>query len=241
MKNILFFIFLSLVFCTGCREINGRRTRGSGTSASETRTVSSFTNIDVSGAVNVYIKQDSVSSVKVEADDNLLQYIETRIEGNTLVIETEDGIWLHPRRDINVYISNPSYSYFEVSGASKLVGETVISSPGDFSFNFSGASGGKLEVDAPKVAVELSGASNLTLRGRTKEMDVDVAGASKARCFELMAETVRAEASGASGADVFASVKIMPHASGASHISYKGNAVEEDKNESGASKIKKVN
>jgi hypothetical protein len=128
MKNILFFTFLSLVFCTGCREINGRRTRGSGTSASETRTVSSFTNIDVSGAVNVYIKQDSVSSVKVEADDNLLQYIETRIEGNTLVIETEDGIWLHPRRDINVYISNPSYSYFEVSGASKLVGETVISS-----------------------------------------------------------------------------------------------------------------
>jgi Putative auto-transporter adhesin, head GIN domain len=241
MKSIILFSLLALVFATGCREINGRRVRGNGNAGSETRTVSSFTNIDVSGAINVHIKQDSTSSVRIEGDENLLQYIDTRVDGNTLIIETEDNIWMNTKRSMNVYVSNPSYSYFEVSGASKLTGESPISSSGDFRFKISGASSGRLEVDAPKVAVELGGASKITLSGRTKEMDVDVAGASKANCYDLLAETVRAEASGASGAEVYSSVKIIPRASGASHIYYKGNATEEDRSESGAGKVKKVN
>ena len=241
MKNIILFSLLALVFASGCREINGRRAKGNGIAGSETRNVSSFTNIDVSGAVNVYIKQDSATTVKVEADENLLQYIKTRVDGNTLVIESEDGIWMRPKRTINVYVSNPTYNNFEVSGASKLNGESLISSTGDFHFNFSGASGGRLEIDAPKVAVELSGASSLTLNGKTKDLEVDVAGASKANCYNLLAESVKAVSSGASGADVYSSVKINAHASGASHVYYKGNAVEEEKSESGASKVRKVN
>jgi hypothetical protein len=84
MKKIALFSLVILVFASGCREIAGRRVRGSGNIITENRTATGFNSIDVSGAIDVYIKQDSTTSVKVEADDNILEYIEVHTNGSTL-------------------------------------------------------------------------------------------------------------------------------------------------------------
>jgi hypothetical protein len=46
--------------------------------------------------------------------------------------------------------------------------------------------------------------------------------------------------SGASGAEVFASVKLDANASGASHVKYKGNPAEVGQSVSGAASVKKA-
>jgi hypothetical protein len=75
--------------------------------------------------------------------------------------------------------------------------------------------------------------------GETKDFRVDCSGASKAKCFELLTETTYVDLSGASDAQVFASIKIDAHISGAADLKYKGNAtVTQDV--SGAGSIKKV-
>ena len=80
MKKIALFSLVILVFASGCREIAGRRVRGSGNIITENRNESGFNSIDVSGAIDVYVKQDSTTSVKVEADDNILEYIEVHTD-----------------------------------------------------------------------------------------------------------------------------------------------------------------
>lgn len=226
-----------LVFASGCHEITGRRIRGSGEIKTEARTVSSFNNIHVSGAIDVYVKQDPASSIKVIADDNLLQYIEVHTEGSTLEIYTQDD--LRPTDKIKVYISNPDYREFKVSGASSVWSENQITSTEALHVDMNGASEGKLEIDAPRVSVEISGASNITMRGKTRDLEAGASGASEIRCFDLLTENTDVEVSGASHAEVYASVKIIPHASGASSIDYKGNATVEDKKSSGASSVNK--
>jgi hypothetical protein len=240
MKKIFLFSLAILVFASGCREMAGRRVRGNGNIKTETRSASGFTDVDVSGAIDVYVKQDSATSVKVEADENILEYIEVHTEGSTLVIHTQNGIRLRPTNKIKVFISNPSYQEFHVSGASNILSENQINSTGALHVSLSGASEGKMDFNAPKITVDLSGASNLTLMGKTKDFEGGVSGASEIRGFDLLTENADVGASGASHAEIYASVKIVPHASGASSILYKGNATMEDKNESGASSVKKA-
>ena len=239
MKNVFLFALVILVLASGCRGF-GKGERGSGHILSDTRSVTGFNSIDVSGAIDVYVKQDSSTSVKVEADDNLLQYVEVYTDNSTLVIKTRRGMWIRPTNSIKVYVSNPVYREFEVSGASSIHSENEITSGETLRVGLTGASNGKLEFNAPRISVDLSGASDLTIRGRTKDFEGGATGASQIRCFDLLTENADVKASGASGVEVFASVRIIPHASGASSISYKGNAVIQDKSESGAASVKKV-
>jgi len=240
MKNVFLFSLLILVFASSCREIAGRRVRGSGNVTSQTKSVSGFRNVNVSGAIDVYVKQDSSTSVRVEADDNILEYVVVETNGSTLDIYTEHGFNLHPSHKIKVYVSNPSYEELGVSGASALIGENEISSSDHLSLNVSGASEGRLELNAPKVSVETTGASSADLRGKTKELDLNASGASKVRGYDLLSEKANVDISGASHAEVYASVSLDGDASGASHVSYLGNAVNNIR-PSGASHVGKKN
>jgi hypothetical protein len=223
MKNLILFSLLTIVFGTGCHELVGRR--GSGNVIPETRTVSGgFRTVEVSGAIDVYVKQDSTSSVKVETDDNLQQYIRVETNGSALEIYTESGINLRPSHKTKVFVSNPAFDGFKVSGASSVTSENEISSGERISVQLSGASEGRLEINAPRVIVDVSGASGANLRGRTKDLEASASGASKIRGYDLLTENSSVDASGASHIEVYASVKVEGEASGASGINYRGNA-----------------
>jgi hypothetical protein len=238
MKKIALFSLVMLVFASSCREIAGRRVRGSGHITTENRNVSGFNRIDVSGAIDVYIKQDSTTSVKVEADDNILEYIVVNTSGSTLEIHTENNIRLKPSHKIKVYVSNPEYKELQVSGASSIRSENEITSPDVLHVDMSGASEGRLEVNAPKISVNLSGASNANIKGKTKDFEGGASGASEIRGFDLLSENADVDASGASSIEIYASVKIAGQASGASSVNYKGNA-QATVEKSGASSVNK--
>jgi len=238
MKKLALLSLVILVFASGCREIAGRRVRGSGNIITENRTASGFNSIDISGAIDVYIKQDPTTSVKVEADDNILEYIEVHTDGSTLEIYTEGNIRLKPSHKIKVYVSNPEYKDLQVSGASSIRSENEITSPDGLHVDISGASEGRLEVNAPKVSVNLTGASNANIKGKTKDFDGGASGASEIRCFDLLTENAEVDASGASHIEVYASVRIAGQASGASSVNYKGNA-QSSVEKSGASSVNK--
>lgn len=238
MKKIALFSLVILVFASSCREIAGRRIRGSGHVITENRSESGFNSIDVSGAIDVYVKQDSSTSVKVEADDNIVEYIEVHTNGSTLEIYTENNIRLKPSNKIKVYVTNPQYKGFQVSGASSIRSENEITSPDVLHVDLSGASEGRLELNAPKVSVNLTGASNANIRGKTKDFEGGASGASEIRGFDLLTENADVDASGASSIEIYASVKIAGQASGASSINYKGSA-QSSVDKSGASSVNK--
>ena len=236
MKKIALFSLIILI--GGCREIAGERVKGSGHVITENRTASGFNNVDISGAIDVYVKQDSVSSVKVEADDNILEYIQVHSDGSTLEIYTENNIRLKPTNKIKVYISNPQYKEIQVSGASSIRCENEITSADAIDIGLSGASDGRLELNAPKISVHLTGASNTSIKGKTKDFEGSASGASEIRGFDLLSENADVDASGASHIEIFASVKIDGQASGASSVNYKGNA-QSGVEKSGASSVNK--
>ncbi len=239
MKGSFLLSLVALFVFSSCHYFGGKRIRGNGNVVTRDRSVGSFQRIEVSGALEVYLKQDSSQQpVKVETDENLQELIEVSESNGVLYISTVDNYNIDATR-LKISVSAPQFRGVNVSGASHIYGENKLSSAETFDIDLSGASELKLELRAPRVNSEVTGASSVEIRGETKDFKANGSGASSYKCFELQAENTDVDISGACSADVFASVKLNVQASGASEVKYRG-AASVTTDVSGASGVRKV-
>lgn len=236
MKAFLFFTTLTLL--VSCRFLGGERIRGNGNIVNVQRNVGSFNSIEAGGAVELRIKQEAANSVRVETDENLLEYLDVFVDGNTLVISTKKGYNLRPSRDVIVYASAPRFANLDISGASKLIGENTLSGD-ELELGASGASEVNLNVKVEKLQADLSGSSTMELKGEAIRFTTEGSGASTIKCMDLITEETTLDLSGSSNAEVTANKQLNVDASGASDVRYRGNANINQKS-SGASSVKKI-
>lgn len=240
MKKLFFVVAIVAFATSSCTYMWGKKVKGNGNITSTERSVSAFKNVDVSGAIELYVAQGETRPVKIETDENLLQYIEVEQEGNRIIIKSRDGFNLRPSRKIKVYVTSPVYNDIEVSGASNINGVAKIVNTENMKLDVSGAGDINMEVDAPAISADISGAGAVNLKGETKTFDLTLTGAGKAHCYELLSETTKVDISGAGDADVYASVKLDAQVSGAGSVTYKGGATNVAQQVSGAGSVKKV-
>ena len=240
MRRIFLLSLLGLLIFSSCSYIGGKRINGNGNIVVQNRNTGQFNRVDVSGAIDVYLKQDSLQAIKVETDENLQELVEIYEESGVLYISPRDNYNLDPsNKKVKVFVTASHFRGLGASGASNIYSESKLTSPETLDIDLSGASEVKLDVKAPRINSEISGASSIVLTRETKDFNIEGSGASGIKCFGLMTENTMLDISGAFSAEVFASVKLDVHASGASGVKYKGTpSVTQDL--SGASSIKKV-
>ena len=234
MKLILSFALILIAF-TACRQF--RQMRGSGNIITENKTVSDFNSISVGGAFEVELKNGSITQVKVEADDNLMKYINIDVSGNTLKIRTE-GLNNLNNAHLKVFITAPNISQIKSSGAASVDIKGVLKNNDKINLEASGAANINGEVDAPEIHTEASGAANIDIRVKTKSYKANASGSGTVKSSDLMSETTNAHASGAGTVHVYSSVSMDAEASGAGTVHYKGGGSLSQK-VSGAGNIKK--
>ena len=240
MRKLLLVLVVIAFAATSCRYGFGKRVSGNGTMQSEERTVTNFKNVLVSGGMDVSIAQGDVKPVKIETDDNLLQYIEVIQQGDDLVIREKKGINLDPSNKIKVYVTTPVYHNIKLSGAGNIISEGKITNTDDMEIQVSGAGDIKMDLKAPAVKINLSGAGSITLKGDTKDVDLSLSGAGSAHCFDMLAENSKVRVSGVGDANVYASVSVDARVSGVGSIRYKGGASNVSQHVSGVGSVSKV-
>lgn len=239
MKKIILALLVISSFAS-CSFIGGKRIKGNGNITTQSRTVSSFETVDVSGALDVYVSQDSQFSVKLEGDENLLPYIVIEQNGSTIEVKTKNGVNLKPTSHLKIFVAAPNYRRIEVSGACDIIGEEKLVNKTPISFDISGAGEVKMELDAPEVTAGISGSGTVKLSGETRKVKLNLTGAADAHCFDLKAEDVEVDISGAGDADVFASLRLDASVSGAGSVQYRGGATDISQHVSGAGSVKKA-
>jgi hypothetical protein len=202
---------------------------------SQEREITPFKKIEVSGAANVVFTQSDTLKLKVVADEKEINNIFTTIENETLVIKAK-GSFTHAYK---IYVSGNSLNQITSSGASKFSATNTITSD-SLSVDVSGASDVTLKVNSKAVDVMLSGASGVNLEGNTQTLYSTVSGASSLKAYKLNTSTTNVTASGASSVKVFANDKINANATGSSTIKFKGEPKEVSAEASSSSSIAKV-
>jgi len=233
MKQIMFSLF-AIMILGACNQMTG-----SGNIVTEKRHTGNFVGISVGGAFEVEVKKGPETIVEVEADDNVMDFIETKVSGGILKIRTKQGTNFNDAH-FKVYVTAPEINSLHASGAANLKVTDQLSGTGKISLDVSGAANIKAAVDAPEVSAELSGAGNIDLSGRTRNYTARVSGSGDLKSGNLQSENTEVRVSGAGTARVHASVSLNADASGAGNIYYKGGAAVQQK-KSGAGNIKNEN
>ncbi len=218
-----------------CSAIGG--IHGDGNVLKETRKVSSFDGIEVSGAFEIILRQGATEEVTVESDANLLPVIRTEVVGGTLNIETTKPV--QHSTVMKVYVTVKDLKRIDVSGAVDITTEGRITVPG-LSLDASGASDSRLDIAVQTLKLDCSGASKLKFSGSATNVSMDLSGASDIFAYDLLAESYDIDISGAGNAQLNVSKKIRAQISGAGSVKYKGSPTEVDQSVSGAGSIKKV-
>jgi hypothetical protein len=207
----------------------------------ELRAVSgSFTSIQVSGGIDLYLSQSESEAVAVSASqDKYKAFIVTVVENNVLKIyyNGDKGINLR-NKSLRAYVSFRTIDMLEASGASDVILADKIKVP-SLHIKVSGASDFKGDVTVEKLKLNLSGASDMHISGTATNLEINSSGASDVSGFGLVAETCIASASGASDINISVSRELVANTSGASDIVYAGDAVLKEVNKSGSGTIRR--
>lgn len=224
---------------SGPISIGGRTVRGSGTLATEERSVSGFSAVDLASIGHLVIEVGDQEGLRIEAEENLLEYIETNMRGRTLVIGTRRGVNLNPRESISYYLTVTSLDSISVSG----LGD--VDAPGleadRFSVEISGS--GDVNIDslaAGQLRVGISGLGSLDIdAGQVDDQDVEISGAGDYNASELESSTAEVDISGLGSATLRVSDRLEANISGGGSVRYYGNP-SVDKNVSGLGRVEQI-
>ncbi len=230
MKQIL--MFFSVTLCLyAC---NYQSETGSGKIISQNKTVGNFTGISASNAIDVEVKIGSPAAVKIEADDNIIQYVVARVNGNTLKLGIENGVSIN-NPHIKVYVTVPELNNLSASSSSDINIVDVIKGNGKLSFDASSSGDIKAIVDAPAVYVEASSSGIVSLSGKTQNYTVKVSSSGSAQTEQLLSENTNASSSSSATAQVHSSVSLKAAASSGGTIKYNGGGTPNVSTSSGGS------
>ena len=213
MKKLLI-IILSISILGACRY----RT-GSGNIVTERRATSSFMGLSVGGGFEVEIKTGS-TEVVVEADDNIIKYIETVVVGGELRIRL-DHINLR-NAHLKVYITAPEINNINSSASANVEAKDVLRSGQSISLHSSSGSEIKAVLDAPEITVNASSGGELKLSGRTRDLKATSSSGSAIKAKELLSEHTIVNVSSGASANVYASLSLDATASSGGNITYRG-------------------
>ena len=171
--------------------------RGSGVVATETRGVSGFSEITLSGSGDVHVVQSGHESLTVEAEDNLLPLLETYVDGGTLVLRTKPGASIRPTRPIRYRVTVARLDAVAVSGSGNVRAEGV---------------------DSDRFTASISGSGSMALAGQAKDVALSISGSGSYDAENLAARTARVSISGSGSGVVNTSDELEVAISGSGSV-----------------------
>ena len=207
--------FFALVLCS-CHY-----TSGSGNIVTEKRTVDHFDALSVSSSFDVEVTMGPVTEVRVEADDNIIKYVETSVSGNTLKIKTE-GLHNINNAHLKVYITTPTLVDITASASADIKLMNLLQADSKIKFNASSAGSIEAEVDAPGVEAGASSSGTVILTGKTKNYTAEASSSGDLKTIGLLSENTDVSVSSGGNAAVYASINLEAHASSGGDITYDG-------------------
>lgn len=144
----------------------------------EMRRVDSFTSVRNKGAFEVNIQVGPEQSVKVTADSDIMDKIETEVRGDTLHIQMDrDFSWRDYRNidTLRVDITVPALEAVRVDGSGDFEVRGV--DDGDFRANVNGSGDIELiDAKADTLSIDIKGSGDVEVSGNCNSIDVEVKG-----------------------------------------------------------------
>jgi hypothetical protein len=239
MKRQVFMILLVWVLALGIQGCDFNAVRGSGNVVEEERSVSGTSGIHLAGLGTVTIELGDQEALRIEAEDNLLEYFETEVRGGTLWIEQQENKNLRPKEPVNFFVTAKTLDSLALSGSGEIIVPPV--SAERFSLDLSGS--GEIDIndlDADSLEVTISGSGDVNIAaGAVESQDVDISGSGEYDARDMESASADVRVSGSGKATVRASNHLQVDVSGSGDVRYAGNPTV-DSDVSGSGDVERI-
>ncbi len=212
-----------------------KRIKGSGDVETEKRDLSGFTGVQTATAIDIYLTQGNKFEVIVEADDNLIEHIVTKVDDGVLKVyfDRVNVTWSEKKV---VHVTMKDIDYIKASSAGDVIGKTLIKAE-DLKIRTSSAGDVRLEVIAKSLDLSTSSSGDITLSGEADYLEASTSSAGDIKAYELTVKEADINASSAGDVKITVTERLYARASSAGDIYYRGNPEKVDARSSSAGDV----
>jgi Putative auto-transporter adhesin, head GIN domain len=204
IKTILVFL-ISLLLYSGCNNkntINNNDTiYGSGVIVAKTVNVAECSGVTVNALGNVYLTPDTVQSIRIEADDNIIDNVIAREENGILVTGLPSGSYSNIT--LKIYVSMKTITQLSIVGAGSITLQNSFA--------------------ADNLNCFIDGAGYIYVTGTGNYLDCLINGAGTIDAKDFTVPKCKAVVNGAGACKVYTTSELDASINGAGTIYYYGN------------------
>ncbi|MBN1143607.1 MAG: DUF2807 domain-containing protein [Bacteroidales bacterium] len=235
-------LLLTGLLFTACDDIWDRNIDGNGDREIESRSLETFSNVEINGDFEVQIDLGESSKAVIETDENLMQYIITHVSGNKLIIETRDDVNLRPSHPIELTITTPALDQIELNGSGYVYCYEIeteelsvyLAGSGQIEFYNTIASSAEIELDGSgfisgelfveNLTTKIEGSGEIRAEGTSVSTNHKIIGSGRINADDVIAGVSTVYISGSGIIDTYASEALDVTIIGSGIVYYKGNA-----------------
>ena len=197
---ILFLItFVLFLRCNDSSE-KGGTIHGSGKIVKQTRTLEECSGVILQNTGNIYLTQADTQSISIEADDNIINKVETELDGENLEVGLKKGNY--ENISCKIYVSLKSISKMLINGSGNIVATNVKSD---------------------ELYCKINGSGNISINGSGNYIELYINGSGNISAQEFIAQRCRAYINGSGNIILYATEEADTEINGSGNIFYSVN------------------
>lgn len=182
----------------------------------QTRNLSQFTKIAISGPMNLVVDAGKPFSVSVQGEPKFINRVTTEVVNGELRIGMKDDSSTNIRKHERIVVSLPSLTSFDAEGAGLA--------------KLNNVQGDRLDVD-------YAGAGRLVINGKVRHLRIEAEGVGEVDTKGLIAQEADVDFEGIGAVSIYASEKLTADVEGMGSLTYYGNPKIVNKSVSGIGSV----
>lgn len=174
------FILSSALFPTDldAQSWRGKKTlNGEGPLVKKTLNVDDFDAIGLGLRATVYLTQGNEYKVEIEAQQNIIDELNTEVERDSWNIGFDNHIRPKNYKEATIWITMPTLTSVSIGGSGDIIGETPFNNLGDLS-------------------ISIGGSGNISLAGDAEDLKMSIAGSGKIKAEDLKVDNAKVSIAG---------------------------------------------
>ncbi|MFN2395284.1 MAG: head GIN domain-containing protein [Bacteroidales bacterium] len=192
-----------------------------GASIEEYRHIGTFDAINLRIQANVFVSIGEEHSITVHAAENILELIETKSTGKTLIIDNSSCLRTQ-NNDVQIYITMPEIKLLRVAGSGNIVVDNFFYGE-SFAAEVSGSGKIYFSGEFDQINSSVSGSGVIDMTGTSRIQTSQISGSGRIDALEMESLIVDVRISGSGEACVYATEKLDTRISGSGKVYYRGN------------------
>lgn len=214
-------------------------TKGKGDLVTVTFDLETITGFDNASSADVVLTQGEAQSVKVTAQQNIIDRMKRKVSGGNWNIDIDGCI--STGKDILVEITLPKLEFAGISGSGTVTATNRFTDLDNVTLSISGSGDMILDMDASHIEASITGSGNIDmdltatsvtantsgsgeyrLSGTTDNLSHRVTGSGKCAAFDLDTKTADINVTGSGDCETTVSESLDVSISGSGDVKYKG-------------------